>query len=105
VNENYMRLYRNHVGDNFVLYESIAEGLKQKVTLSGNQKNQYISSSSLRIANMNVQYNADLKIKNEALLNLASNSINVQEQHSNKGQTVTAHGIEKIGFRVGYGHS
>ena len=80
--------------NNFILYEKISEGLKYKVTFSGNKPNQTISASSMRIQNLNSPYQADLKIKNEMLLKLASNNASLEEDL-----------VEKTGLRVGYSHS
>lgn len=88
--------------NDFVLYEKVSQfSLKKKVTLSGNSLNQYISSSTVKIKslshfeNVNSFYKNELNKKNEELILLAKGSIaDVQDGR-----------LEKIGLRVGYGHS
>lgn len=87
---------QQNYNNDYVLFEKIAPFLKQKVTISGNSANLYISSSSIK-TELDLKLdteNDELKKKNSDLINLAEASLVL------KGNIE-----EKIGYRVGYGHS
>ncbi|RDB37232.1 FAD-dependent oxidoreductase [Spirobacillus cienkowskii] len=91
-------IFENFNND-FVLQEIVSENLKNKVTFSGNSNCHYLSSSSIKINDINFVDEEFLKNKNEEILNLSKVSI------SNSPVLKNDSIINKMqGYRVGYGH-
>ncbi|KAB8028582.1 FAD-dependent oxidoreductase [Fluviispira multicolorata] len=86
--------------NNYVLFERISKNMKRKVTFSGKNENQSISSSTVKIENLSENYNSELKKENMQILELATTILEKDPLLSTvKNLTY------KTGFRVGYGHS
>lgn len=87
--------------NNHALIEKNADDLKTKVTFSGNNKKQFLSSTTVKIKNIGYNYQNELNIANLKLIALAkeyqvNNVITIpNEKNLNKTD----------GYRVGFGHS
>lgn len=91
-------IFENFNND-FVLQEIVSENLKNKITFSGNSNCHYLSSSSIKVNDINFFDEELLKNKNAEILSLSKVSIS--------NSPVLKHDaiINKMqGYRVGYGH-
>ncbi|WP_186648047.1 FAD-dependent oxidoreductase [Fluviispira vulneris] len=94
-------IFENYSED-YVLMEKIAENMKTKVTMSGPIENQSISSSTLKINDINIFNETELFEKNKELIKLCSESF-ANEPYLTK---TNIKNLEyKTGVRIGYGHS
>ncbi len=86
----------------YSILEKNAADLKTKVTFSGNNKIHYISSTTVKIKEIDCNSNLkDLNIANQKLINLAK-----ENQGSNIITISSQSKLNKIdGYRIGFGHS